>query len=50
MIAATECSKNFIENAFLKFYATAEVGDETCIYARSIIDKVRSSGAGLLIL
>ena len=35
----------------LKFLCDGrEVGDETCIYARSIIDKVRTAGMSLLIL
>ena len=50
MITAAECAETLVKDSFLKFYAAAEVSNETCIYTRSLIDKIGSRGAGFLIL
>ena len=47
MVSASERAETFVEDALLKFDATAEVCDESCIYARRLIDKFGSSRAGL---
>ena len=50
MVTAAESAEAFVEDALLKFYTAAEVGDETCVNARSLIDEFRGCRARFLIL
>lgn len=50
VVAASERTEALIEDTFLEFDTTAEVGDETGIDAWSLVDKVWSGTPGTLIL
>ena len=50
VVAASERAETLVEDAFLKLDATAEVGNETGVYPRCLINKIGSGTSGSLIL